>query len=188
MAEQRRDEEGLVYSDNISVSWRPVAHELDQHHLAMVSASNESFLRAVSVIADGVTAKDAGEGGAGLNPDIARLDLKLNLLLDLVGSLVYHELDIPAVSPVRLTAESVHWQGTVPMPGTRILLQLYVQRGLPKPLCCYGEVVSGPADFAAGEATAQFVGLSGAARAWLEKLIFRHHRREVAYHRSRDAE
>ncbi|MEQ8514149.1 MAG: PilZ domain-containing protein [Chromatocurvus sp.] len=176
--------DGLTYSDNIALSWRPVEHELDKTHLAMVNASNESFLRAVSVIGDGASQKDPQENAAGFHQEIARLDLKLNLLLDLVSSLVYHELDIPGTRAVSVSASGVQWEGSVPEPGSRVFLELYIQRGLPKPLCCYGEVITSDADYAAGKASVRFVGLSGAAHDWLGKLIFRHHRREVAYRRA----
>jgi len=175
---------GLVYSDNIALAWKPADYEPEQTHLAMVNASNESFLRAVSAVGDGLTTKDDSDAPAGIQQDIARLDLKLNLVLDLVSALVYHELDIPPVSAVQVSAEEVTWQGEGPPMGTRIFLELYIQRGLPKPLCCYGDVVTTTEDQAAGRNRVRFVGLTGAAGVWLEKLIFRHHRREVAFRRA----
>lgn len=178
---------GLAYSDNISIAWRAVDHQPDQTHLAMVNASNEEFLRAVSVIGDAGGQKEPQDTGGGLAQEIARLDLKLNLVLDLVATLIYHQLDIPKTTAVRVSAGGVAWAGDVPAPGTQVYLQLYIQRGLPKPLCCYGEVVSSDEEFAAGKARVRFDGLTGAAHAWLEKLIFRHHRREVAYRRSTEA-
>ena len=186
MSEADSQPGGLAYTDNISVSWRPVHHDLDQTHLAMVNASNEAFLRDVNVIGDTAAQKDAPDSALG--QELLRLDLKLNLVLDLVSTLVYHELDIPHTSFVRVSSDDVAWSGAsaddVPEPGSTVYLELYIQRGLPKPLCCYGEVVTDPDAYAEGQARGRFVGLTGAARAWLEKLIFRHHRREVAYRRS----
>jgi hypothetical protein len=182
----KKSEGGLAYSDNISIAWRKVEHPLDQKHLAMVNASNEEFLRAVSVIGDAGGQKEPQESAAGglVAQEVARLDLKVNLLLDLVGTLIYHQLDIPDTSPVRVSAGGVVWKGSVPEPGTTVYLELYIQRGLPKPLCCYGKVVSSAEEYAAGTGKVRFTGLTGAAKSWLEKLIFRHHRREVAYRRS----
>ncbi len=177
-------EGGLTYTDDIAISWRSVSHQPDQQHLAMVNASNEDFLRDVAVIGDGGGQKETAEAAGGVAQELMRLDLKLNLVLDLVSTLIYHELDIPDTCPVRLSATEVTWEGDVPPPGENVYLQLYIQRGLPKPLCCYGEVVSTAEEHAAGKARVRFVGLTGAARAWLEKLIFRHHRREVAFQRS----
>ena len=183
MSEQGDNGAGLAYSDNIAIGWKPAPRDLDDTHLANVNASNEEFLRAVAVVGDAGGQKDAPDSGV-VTQEMARLDLKLNLLLDLVATLIYNQLDIPATTPVKLSAGGVTWRGDVPSPGQRVYLELYIQRGLPKPLCCYGEVVSSADEFAAGTARVRFIGLTGAARAWLEKLIFRHHRREVAYRRA----
>lgn len=188
--QEPRPGEGLAYADNIAIAWRPVDHDLDDTHLAMVNASNENFLRAVSVIDDGSYSygKEPPEGTGSIAAELARLDLKLNLVLDLVGTLVYHELEIPDTTPVRVSSTGVAWfAADVPEPGARVFLELYIQRGLPKPLCCYGDVVSTPGEHADGEARVRFTGLTGAASDWLDKLIFRHHRREVAFRRSRNA-
>jgi len=183
----KNDAGGLAYSDNIAVGWRRVTHDLDQTHLANVNASNEEFLRAVSVVGDAGGNRELPESAGVVAQEVARLDLKLNLVLDLVATLIYSQLDIPTTTAVRLSADEVTWQGDVPPPGERVYLELYIQRGLPKPLCCYGEVISGDEDYAAGTARVRFIGLAGSARSWLEKLIFRHHRREVAFRRSADS-
>lgn len=175
---------GLAYSDNISVAWRAVGHDLEDSHLALVNASNEEFLRAMSVIGESAGQKDSQDLSGPVAQEVARLDLKLNLVLDLVSTLIYHQLDVPDTTPVTVSPQAVAWQGDVPPPGATVYLQLYIKRGLPKPLCCYGEVVSSDADYAAGKANVRFIGLTGAAKSWLEKLIFRHHRQEVAYRRS----
>ncbi|MEO0435476.1 MAG: PilZ domain-containing protein [Pseudomonadota bacterium] len=175
---------GLTYSDNMAIAWQPVTHGLDQTHLARVNASNEDFLRAVAVIGDGGSPTELQDSNNQLAQEVGRIDLKLNLLMDLVATLIYNQLDIPDTTPVRVSASGVAWHGQVPNPGSTVYLQLYIKRGLPKPLCCYGKVVSTEEEFAAATARVSFIGLTGAARSWLEKLIFRHHRREVAFMRS----
>ncbi|MEM8941235.1 MAG: PilZ domain-containing protein [Pseudomonadota bacterium] len=184
MEKDNPDDAALTYRDNVSIAWREVEHDLDATHLALVNASNEDFLRAVTVMGDVGTASDGGDGHSPVASEIARLDLKLNILTDLVSTLIYHQLDIPGTSPVEVSATGLSWSGTVPTPGATVYLQLYIKRGLPKPLCCYGEVLSTAEEHDAGVARVKFVGLTGAARTWLEKLIFRHHRREVAYQRT----
>ncbi|MFT7287159.1 MAG: hypothetical protein ACI87W_001272 [Halieaceae bacterium] len=183
--EKSKPGEGLAYSDNISVAWKYVDHEPDQNHLSLVNASNEDFLRAVAVIGENTTQKEPTEASGSVAQELVRLDLKLNILLDLVSTLIYHELDLPETRPVSVSAAGVAWRGQAPEPGRRVFLQLYIQRGLPKPLCCYGDVVSTAEDCATDTAKVRFVGLSGSALSWLEKLIFRHHRRDVAFRRSR---
>ncbi|MEM1187732.1 MAG: PilZ domain-containing protein [Pseudomonadota bacterium] len=175
---------GLAYTDTISIVWREVDQEPDPQHLAMVNASNEGFLRDLKLLGDGGQPRELTEASADFSQELNRLDLKLNLVLDLVSTLIYRDADIPDPCPVRVAADGLSWRGEVPAPESLVYLELYIQRGLPKPLCCYGKVISTPAEYEEGVARLSFVGMTGGARAWLEKLIFRHHRREVAYRRN----
>jgi len=178
---------GLVYRDNIAVTWRYVDHALDAEHLARVNASNESFLRGVTALGEVPAAGvEADDGASGIGHELQRLDSKLNLLLELVSSLIYREADIAAPRMAEVAADAVTWVAgdeRLPEPGRTVFLELYIQRGLPKPLCCYGEVL--PATDLKGQVAiaVRYLNLGGSAKAWLEKWIFRQHRREVAAQR-----
>lgn len=175
--------DGLSFTDNISISWKPVDYQPDDSHLALVNDSNEAFLRSVSAISE--FAKDTSEDSPVISQEIARLDLKLNLLLDLVSQLIYQQLEIPEMSQVTVSSNEIIWAGeNVPASGSIVFIQAYIQRGTPKPLCFYGEVVSNPEDIAQSCTRVRYLGLCGSAKAWLDKLIFRHHRREVAFKKS----
>lgn len=176
--------DGLAFTDNISIDWLPVEQTPDEARLAMVNESNETFLRAVSVV--GAFAGELSEEEVGISQEIARLDLKMNLLLDLVSQLIYQQADIPPKTEVTVSSEAIEWRGdNIPGPGATVFVKAYIQHGTPKPLCFYGEVISDGEAFAAGIARVRYLGLSDSAQSWLDKLIFRHHRREVAFKRSR---
>jgi len=171
---------GLTFTDNISIAWNPVDYQPDEAHLALVNESNDSFLRAVSAI--GEFSREIPEEDPGISQEIARLDLKVNLLLDLVGQLIYKQLNIPEKSRVTVSGNEIEWQASdTPEPGLTVFVQAYIQHGTPKPLCFYGKVVSSQEDHDSGRARVRYVGLCGSAQSWLEKLIFRHHRREIAF-------
>jgi hypothetical protein len=182
---------GLTFTDNIGIDWKPVDTPPDEAHLAIVNESNESFLKAVSAIGafsgDGTLSGDASEDDVIMSQEIVRLDLKINLLLDLVSQLIYKQLDIPERKRVTVSSNDIEWDegGQLPIPGSTVFVQLYIQHGTPKPLCFYGQMISSQDDCDAGCARVIYLGLSGAAQSWLDKLIFRHHRREVAYRRSK---
>ena len=182
---------GLTFTDNIGVDWKPVDTPPADAHLAIVNESNESFLRAVSAIGtfpgDGSLSVDASEDDVAMSQEIARLDLKINLLLDLVSQLIYKQLEIPERRRVTVSSSDIAWGGggPLPTPGSTVFVQAYIQHGTPKPLCFYGEVISSQEDCDTGCARVRYLGLAGSAQSWLDKLIFRHHRREVAYRRSK---
>ena len=183
--DSRKTTKGLTFSDNISIVWKPVESPPAESLLALVNESNEAFLRAVSAI--GTFAGDPSEDDVALSQEIARLDLKITMLLDLVSQLIYKQLDIPERTLVTISSSDIEWSGdSVPDPGSIVFVQAYIQHGTPKPLSFYGEVVSSREDFAEGRAKVRYLGLSGLAQSWLDKIIFRHHRREIAYMRSQD--
>ena len=174
----------LKFSDNISIDWRVVERYPDDTLLALVNESNESFLRAVSAI--GAFATDPADDAAGISQEIVRLDLKINLLLDLVSQLIYKQLDIPERTQVTISSNEIQWLSpNVPEPGAIVFVQVYIQHGTPKPLCFYGEVMSSQAEYSSGSARVCYLGLCGSAQSWLDKLIFRHHRRAVAFEKSK---
>lgn len=178
---------GLAYIDNISVSWESVEFAPDDVHLALVNESNEVFLRAVAAIGE-FPKELASEDLSDISQEISRLDNKLNLLLELVGQLVYKNQDIPETSQVKLNSTHIEWTDRrLPEPGSKVFMKVYVQRGTPKPLCFYGDVVSSVDERRAGVARVKYSGLSGAVQDWLDKLIFRHHRRLVAHKNSLDS-
>lgn len=174
---------GLSFSDNISVNWSAVDSLPDDAQLTKVNESNETFLRAVSAL--GSMGSDSSEEDAAVSQEIARLDLKVNILLDLVSQLIYAQLDIPSRTQVTISSDQLEWcTSEPPQTGDYVFMEVYVQHGTPKPLCFYGEIISSPQEHANGSARVNYFGLSSAAKGWLEKLIFRHHRREVAYRRA----
>lgn len=176
------DASDLRFSDNCSIEWRVVEHALDDEHLSRVNESNEFFLRAVAALG-AVTGEHMEEEGA-ISAEIERLDRKINLVLDLVSQLVYQQLEIPERCRVTISAKDLAWQEAAPpQAGNVVFVRAYIQHGTPKPLCFYGEVVSSAQDLADGMCRVRYVGLSAAVENWLDKLIFRHHRREVAFKR-----
>ncbi|MEZ5529433.1 MAG: PilZ domain-containing protein [Porticoccaceae bacterium] len=167
---------GLSYTDNMSIAWKVVDFTPGDSHLALVNESNEAFLKAVSAISE--FSRETSDTAGGLSHELNRLDLKLNLLLDLVGQLIYKQLEIPSTSLVTVTSSEVIWSADrLPTSVDTLFVQLYIQRGTPKPLSFYGRVVA----VVDGKARVQLIGLSESVQQWLDKLIFRHHRREVAF-------
>jgi hypothetical protein len=178
--------DGLAYVDNISVSWEPVDNPPDDQHLALVNESNETFLRAVAAIGE-LPKERASEELSDLSQEISRIDNKINLLLELVGQLVYQSQSIPETTLVKLNATHIEWRGSdIPKPHSQVFIKAYIQRGTPRPLCFYGDVISSPDEYANGIARVKYLGLSDGVIDWVVKLIFRHHRRLVAHQHSRD--
>ena len=173
---------GLSFSDAISIEWRRVEQMPDEARLAIVNESNESFLRAVSVI--GAFPGEFSEEEVASSQEIARLDLKISLLLDLVSELIYQQSSVPPRRTVTVSAKEIAWRDEHPPAlGDTVFIQVYIQHGTPKPLSLYGQVVAVQDTDESTCNRVRYLGLSPSAQSWLDKLVFRHHRREVAFRR-----
>jgi hypothetical protein len=169
----------LVLEDLLPLRWEPVEEEVEPGELIHDRRSNEATLRLIFGL-DEHRAEIAEEDSA-VAQELARLDFKINLLLDLMGNLVARQLDLPAEADVRISAREIQWTGEeVPAVGQRCKVLVYLDLRYPRPLALWGRVTA--VDSAPGKrrVTAVFDDLGEPVQTWLEKLIFRHHRRGVA--------
>lgn len=164
---------GIVYEELLPINSEPVDVLPGDGHLAQINESNEWLLRANLSLNDKPDIEESNEASA----EIQRLDLKLNLVLSLIGEVLAKQLDIPSATEAKLTAHSLQWQGEQQyQTGNLLRLSVYINAELPKSLQLYGRVVSSDVEWTEVE----FIGVNQAVKDWLEKLIFRHHRRTIA--------
>lgn len=167
----------LAYEDLLPVAFKPLAKPLD---LATVTALTDRNLRMLQVCAileehGAVEKKDESSPHAA---DILRLEVKVNLLLDLVGQLMAAQLPRPAPTVVRFNAQGALWKASEPpRVGQHGMLEIWLRDSLPRPLALPANVTQVSAE---GQVKATFVPPGEATSDLLEKLAFRRHRRQVA--------
>ncbi len=172
--------EGLSYEDIMPLEWRRLGTEPDHTYLAHLNEANEDTLRMLAIMDERSVEKN--EEGTTLAAEIIRLETKVNLLLDMVGQILTNHLLLPDQIPVRLGASGVEFAHTKPPKvDDRIVITLYLHQRYPRPLEIAGHVVSVD-DTGQGAywVKARFEGLSTSVEDWLEKFIFRRHRRLIA--------
>ncbi len=179
--------EGLVYEDILPLRVCEVEAEIPAPRLLSIQESNEEILRIIAALDEHHHAEGTDEDAAHHSQDLVRIESKLDLLLDMVANMLSHQLAIPPELPVRLNAHAIQWRqaGPPPAEGRRVLLDLYLHRKYPRPLVLPGRVASVEQDQDDYLAVVRFEGMSEAVQNWLEKLIFRQHRRSVAHARRR---
>jgi hypothetical protein len=108
-----------------------------------------------------------------------RLDLKVNLLLDMVGALLVASRPRPRAASIRFNALGGVWQAAAPFPelGSQGVLEIFVRDSIAEPLRLAGRIASVGPD---GRVKVRFAALSENVADLLEKLAFRKHRRQVA--------
>ena len=126
---------GLVYQDLIALRWRV----LESPPGAIESASREH--RNTEVLRVIATLDEFADQHAGVSPELAHLDFKLNLVLDLVGEIVGYYHDIPASIPVRLGANAIEWESEqAPPVESPLSIEIYLHHNYPHPVVVLGKV------------------------------------------------
>jgi len=176
--------EGVVYADELPIQWQVLDQAPEAEILGRWDMANERVLKLVSVLEENT--REPGEEHALAGHELARLDFKLDLVLDLLGHMVRHQQSLPGARDVRLHGAGVEWECAreeAPAPGQHLQVSLHLNPVLPQPLTLYGEVERTTAADGSTRVVVAFAGMSEAVQDLLEKLIFRHHRRSIAHTR-----
>ena len=180
--------DGLVYEAEFPVVWTYLKSELSEERAITTNVANEQFLRLMTSLDEKLP--EQGEG-AEHSTELERLDLKLNVLLDLVGHILRNQLNLPEPENVRLGHSGMEWETlAAPAPGRQVSIRIYIESSLPNFLQFYceieGELEEQNNDDGierSSSVRARYLGLSEPVRDELEKYIFRQHRKKVAYER-----
>ncbi len=166
----------LAYHDTLPVRWEPLERPLDQFRLGTLEEANVMLLQACVAVEEHPL-RDKGEDSHPLANELARLDFKLNLLLQMVGTLVNQAPAVEAV-PVQFNALGASWQarGAPPRVGTQGMLHIRLRGALVQTLDLYAEIT----DSEAGAVSAKFLKMPPAAAELMQQLCFLRHRKQVA--------
>ena len=169
--------DGLSYTTRLSVSWSPLAALPDATTLELHHDDNLRTLAAVALLNEQRGTAVAGEDSNTLEAEVARLHQKLNLLADVMATLVGQIMPGAPAVPAQLSAQGLRWQAAEA--SGLGLLSLRLHHGVPQPFVW-------PATCTAshdGWQEARFEPMSEACQAALERHVFMHHRRAVAVQR-----
>lgn len=169
---------GLVYEGHLPLAWKPLSALPADTELAGLEYANSEVLRTIFALESHVG--ELSEDTEGKSPDLARLDFKVNLLLDLVGQLLSKQLIIPDSRELTLMADGLCWQESdVPPQDSLLRIELYLNLRYPRPLVLHGQV----RETQDRRVAVEFCGQGESVREGLERFIFVHHRRAVAQSR-----
>ena len=171
--------EELAFQDVLPLLWRPMATAIDRELTASFDERNLRLLQAWEAMDEHVPLEKQKVEDAPYATDIMRLDLKLNLLLDLVGQLLVANHPRPNPVPVRFNALGAMWRGsgTLPEAGEQGIVEIHLRDSLSEPLRMAGRVTSVTPE---GGIKVKFLPMGEAVSDLLEKLAFRRHRRQIA--------
>ncbi len=181
--------EGLNFRAQLPFEFRVLDAELLPATLARLNTDNLQVLQADASIAESTRLVDAKDDERPWLADLARLEYKLDVLVGLVARLLARDAPVPASVELRVFAHGVEWasHGERPAVGTRGVAELYVNPAFPQPLSLPGVVVGQRESGEQHWTQVEFAGLTLPVIELLEKLVFRHHRRQIAEARGASA-
>jgi hypothetical protein len=167
----------LAYEDVLPVGWRPLARAPDLATATALTERNVRTLQVCTTIEEQGPLEKAEEKSLH-SADLLRLEVKMNLVLELMGQLLAAHQPRPAPTPVRFNALGAMWQSaTPPRNGEQGLLDIYLRECLAQPLTLIANVTQVTPE---GKVRVTFTPPGEATADLIEKLAFRRHRRHVA--------
>lgn len=171
----------LRYEDRIPLRWQELEALPTGQEQERIAHANSRLLQLLPSL------EDTPEHTHDEDPPpryIQILELRLQLLTELLADLLAQSRPLPPVHVVSLTADSVEWQDAQPPTvGSSLLVEVFLHPLLPRPLCLAAEVMQLEPQEESSLVRARLHIPADTAQAELEKLIFRQHRRAVASRR-----
>jgi Atypical PilZ domain, cyclic di-GMP receptor len=167
----------LAYQDLLPVGWRELPKSLDLPAITALMDGNVRVLQVCAAIEE-QGAVDKKDEKSPHSADLMRLEVKMNLLLDLMGQLLAAAQPRPAATVIRFNALGAIWKSNaLRRVGEQGLLDIYLRDSLPQPLTVVANITHVAAD---GQVKVTFSPPGEAVSELIEKLAFRRHRRQVA--------
>jgi hypothetical protein len=176
-------QETLAFHDELPVEWQPAEH-LNPADFAALESSNITLLLACLAVEE-QPAGDKHEDLLPLAQELARLDYKINLVLQLLGRLLPGSAHA-GIAAVRFNALGVSWQGgnVRPARGSQGVLHLRLRSALPESLKFAVEITASSDT----EVAARHLHMPERLAELIQRFCFLQHRKEVAgARRSKDA-
>jgi hypothetical protein len=173
--------ESLYCEDELSLSWALALDLPAPEVLNRQNHRNENVLRALTMLEE----HDESQAEDAERADLYRLEGKLNLVLELVAELVRERAGGAEPVQMRFNAAGLCWSTDETFPkDTLLVTQWYLLPSWPVALQLYARVRSCRAAGDLNLVCAELEGVSTGVAEWLEKLVFRRHRRMVALQRT----
>lgn len=170
--------EELAYQDIVPLAWKPLTAAMTLEQQGVISDRNLRLLQACTALEEHGQVEKPDENSPH-SADIMRLDMKMNLLLDLVGRILVANQPRPKATHVRFNALGAVFK----LPELRLQLgdegvvEIQLKDFLVEPLRLIGRVANISPE---GQIKVKFIHPGEAIANLIEKLAFRRHRRQVA--------
>ncbi|MCF6235238.1 MAG: PilZ domain-containing protein [Gammaproteobacteria bacterium] len=169
----------LTYQGDVPLRWYLPEKPLDAAQALQLQNKNESVLCKLLELDD--IHVDVNDESRENHADLARLEFKVDLALELLNQLYMREINLPDVCPLTLNTAYAEWMDArSPSVNKYIHLEVFLDTKYPHSLVFPATVQSVIEKSGRFKVTAKLDFSGELVNESLEKLIFRHHRRSIA--------
>jgi len=173
------EQDGISFEGILPLSWSPITRPIPSFTLDEWMHTNVAILRALSTMEALSTDKD-NELGTVAAKAIERLEAKIDLSLNLLARVLSQKIDYPDAVTTRLSAHAIEWfSPEAPAPDADIALSLYLSPKIPQQLVFPAKVTQVEMTPDGQRLRAVFLDLNEETKDWLERTVFRYHRRAI---------
>lgn len=173
---------GVSYTATLPLSWHE-AGTIAPGKIEHWQHANIALLHALATIEVVPTDREKELGPAAKAYE--RLEAKVDVMLDMLGRLLAERIETPPEHPITLRANGLEWlDTTAPVPGREIVICLYLSPKLPQSLTLIANVQSCVQEGGSTRVQCVFTHLNTELTEWLERTVFRYHRRAVHHMQS----
>ncbi len=166
-------EKGLEFNGRLPLAVERVAQFPSAAELVQTNSGNEQLLKTVMLLEEKIDRDEDDE----ILQELKRQDMKINLLLDMVSTLLVQNNAIPPPRDITLTDHWIILKDDANTPQGASCVKIYINSAIPRPLVLYGTAERQPDT---SDLLVNFHGMSQSLIDSLDKYIFRFHRRMVA--------
>lgn len=180
---------GLAYESEAPLGWKSVDRFPDGPELHKLHVRNAQLLIADASLEEHHRRIDPKDESQPFYQELQRLEFKLDIVLRLIGDLLEQREVLPPRRKFRIHAQGLEWIETETKLATKArgIVCLYLNKTLPYPVELPCEIVAVlPATAEGTPVRGEFRVMNAQVGELIEKLIFRHHRRQVAEARLAD--
>ncbi len=168
---------GVSYTTTLPLSWRD-AGSIAPSKIEHWQHTNLALLHALATI-ESIPGDRENELGPAAKA-YERLEAKVDVMLDMLGRLLAERIEIPPEHALTLRADGLEWlDRSAPAAGSEVVISLYLSPKLPQPLSLTASVQSCTQEDDATRVHCVFTHLNAELTDWLERTVFRYHRRAV---------
>lgn len=202
MAQEIEDpiKDQLVCRQQIRLRWRKLDQPLSDSQLQLVHADN---LRLMEVLVSGEESLDSEQQrDKEVFKELRKLDAKLNLMMSWLGQFMWQQQSMPELQSVSLSSKGLLFHGGIQnyifnsaddhgnnqnksknisvCENDVLFMELFLEPRYPHPFTTVSKVVNVNSLSSGQELSVKFIFVSEQNQQWLDKYIFRLHRRQVA--------